>query len=252
MPRYLLAIILLLTPCVSQAQFVLGNIAPIPRADNPFFAKNLFSLYVDNLNLIGPTHVPILVNTRNCGTDDAYYIPSQNSVVFCNELVINILQDFVAYRKDQIFGAYEANSTLMFIALHEAAHVYIDHYQLPISGREEDVADQIAMFFMLEVFLHDERNRNIHFVSGPIKFFSYRLSQPTIGTFADEHSLSQQRIANMICWSYGYDPATFGPLIQAAHIPEQRAQKCGREWKHIRNFMFSIFIPAATAHRQKQ
>jgi len=248
MLRFFLAAILAIFPITSRAQFIPGTFSSEANENTSVFAERVLSTYIYNINLIGPTRVPISVNSRDCGTDGAFYQSSRNSIIFCNELIESILHDFLLNNTNAKIAADYANGALTFIAYHEAAHVFIDHYQLPITGKEEDVADQIALFFLLEVSINHNRSES-HFINGPIKFFLHRMAQPTLSAYADEHSLSQQRIANMACWAYGYDADIFRGLIRQLDIPKQRSRNCAREFQQIKNFMYQIFIPAVTENR---
>ena len=47
--------------------------------------------------------------------------------------------------------------------------------------------------------------------------------------YGDEHSLDQQRLANVACWGYGVDPTQFYQLVQAIKMPSRRQSMCHAE-----------------------
>jgi hypothetical protein len=115
---------------------------------------------------------------------------------------------------------------LLFVVLHELGHGLINEMGLPVLGREEDAADSFATVAMLGMknefservladaargwFLHDRRDRAIN---APLAFY-------------DEHSLSQQRAYQIICYMVGSDPTKFATLADEAGMPPERRASC--------------------------
>ena len=130
-----------------------------------------------------------------------------------------------------------AQNILAFFALHEIWHTLIDLYELPITGREEDVADQLASFFLL--------GSNDNSALDTADSFYSDLSGPEANKlpFADEHSLDHQRYYNILCWVYGSDTNTYDYLVQEAFIPEDRAQICESEYVTLNNSFLTLLEP---------
>jgi hypothetical protein len=115
---------------------------------------------------------------------------------------------------------------LLFVVLHELGHGLITEMGLPVLGREEDAADSFATVAMLGMkndfservladaargwFLHDRRDRATH---APVAFY-------------DEHSLSQQRAYQIICYMVGSDPEKFRALADQTGMPPGRRASC--------------------------
>jgi hypothetical protein len=115
---------------------------------------------------------------------------------------------------------------LLFVVLHELGHGLITEMGLPVLGREEDAADSFATVAMLGMknefservladaargwFLHDRRDRA---TNAPLAFY-------------DEHSLSQQRAYQIICYMVGSDPEKFATLADEAGMPHERRASC--------------------------
>lgn len=110
---------------------------------------------VDKLNIVAKPKFPTKVEFIPCGTSNAYYSPIDTTIVFCRELQYLILDKTVVTRpqkneempqdKEQILSFLGAQ---YFILFHEGAHALIHQYKIPISGREEDVADQLSVWMM--------------------------------------------------------------------------------------------------------
>lgn len=183
-----------------------------------------------------PQDIP--VNVTECQEENAYYDPSAKKIVLCDELITKIDEIFTASGdkgKDldtNMFGALD------FIMLHEIGHGVVDLFKLPITGREEDVADQFAAFFLLakgpsttpEDLADGEQQ-----ASNAAFFFQEWQKNAKLQTsdFADVHSLNQQRVFNFFCWMYGADQPAFGSLVKDGYLPENRATGCSDEWDKL-------------------
>jgi hypothetical protein len=119
---------------------------------------------------------------------------------------------------------------MIFIAFHESAHMLIDEFDLPVTGREEDSADILSTLILLK----DE---------------SDYLDQALMATAAaqliagddlarsgqeppywDEHGLDKQRAYNVACLAYGKDPQKFLAFADAIQLPESRRNRCAMEY----------------------
>ena len=164
-----------------------------------------------------------------CGMINAFYSPSESSVTFCYELLSLLAETFLPAdgswtqeAQDQVSGA------IWFILMHEVGHALVDVLDLPITGREEDVADQLAVVTLMEA---GEKGAQAA-LSGTLAI------QPSSNDFeqyefADEHSLGPVRLFNVLCWIYGSDPAKYDPIVTDGHLPEERAQRCPGEWDRM-------------------
>ena len=50
---------------------------------------------------------------------------------------------------------------------------------------------------------------------------------------AGEHSLSEQRYYNVICFMYGSDPQGYQELVSEGTLPESRAARCEEEYRTL-------------------
>ena len=120
------------------------------------------------------------------------------------------------------------------VILHELGHALFQIQDIPLLGREEDAADQIAALLMLQygprVALttikgtynawHHMNAERLQSQKGDIK----------PAQEADEHSIDIQRAFNFLCLAYGKEPATFQELADRL-LPRARKDNCADEYK---------------------
>ncbi len=121
-------------------------------------------------------------------------------------------------------------ATVAFVLGHELGHALIDILDLPVTGRQEDAADQLAT-----LALADGSDEGAVMAVYAAAWF-YRLG--TAGklnrlAFADEHSLGQQRFYNIICWVYGQNPDAHQDVIDEGLLPDSRAPSCPGEYHRM-------------------
>jgi hypothetical protein len=169
------------------------------------------------------------VSFDECGMINAFYSSSNASITFCYELLALLAEVFLPAdgswtqeAQDQISGA------IWFIMMHEVGHALVHQLDLPITGREEDVADQLAVWTLMET---GEKGAQAAY-AGTLAL------QPATDQFeqyefADEHSLGPVRLFNVLCWIYGSDPDKYGAILADGHLPEERAVRCPGEWDRM-------------------
>ena len=144
----------------------------------------------------------------------------------------------------------------MFAAtvLHEFGHAIFDLLTVPIFGREEDAADQMAAFIALQ--FGTETARTI--IKGFAYYWGYEaivdkadpgavattifspnsLADPdqrclldAFCAFSDAHGTASQRMYNTLCLAYGGNHAAFQDLIDAHWLPQGRIKDCDGEYQ---------------------
>lgn len=121
---------------------------------------------------------------------------------------------------------------IVFVFYHEAGHALVHNLNLPITGKEEDAVDQLASYIMIGKDLAGQRaatNAAAAFLSFDPGFFSLFSKS----TFADEHSLAQQRFFNILCWVYGSNESRWSTLVSAGTLPSARAVRCPHEYQQL-------------------
>ena len=176
---------------------------------------------------------PLTIAYAECGTENASYHSDKKFILVCYELIARIAEKLPKDSRIRGFPPDKqkavAGYALIAIILHEAGHAMIDQFDLPVFGREEDVADQLATYLMLK---HDVADG----ILGSILFFSQNKSFFYLNTqrgMSDEHGLGPQRAINIACWAYGKDPSRYAPLANLAGLTAARAPRCEREYLQL-------------------
>lgn len=131
-------------------------------------------------------------------------------------------------RSEVIIGA------AVSVILHELGHALFQIQDIPLLGREEDGADQLAALIMLQfgpkVALttikgtynawHHMNAERLQSQKGEIRHAQE----------ADEHSIDIQRAFNYLCIAYGKDQETFQELADRL-LPRARLAHCADEYK---------------------
>ncbi|WMX47402.1 DUF4344 domain-containing metallopeptidase [Streptomyces roseicoloratus] len=184
----------------------------------------------------------ISLTALSCGEENAFWDPESETIAFCYELACayrSLFTDLntegseaerVRATDDDVIGI--SNS----VVFHEFGHALISLYDLPITGREEDAADQLATLLLAGDSLHQE-----YAVSAIEAWGALALSAEqgdVAADPADEHSLDSQRYFNAICWLYGSDPAAYQGVVATdgnpdGVLPEDRAARCPAEFDQI-------------------
>jgi len=187
-----------------------------------------------NASLKLPQDIPL--HGSQCDTANAFWSPSKKMVVICYEDADLSQQIFVkAGDKDPDTSAIGSEEATFY---HEAGHMAVTLYNLPITGREEDAADQLAAYILLTPGDNGKVDaESVQAVKDFARTFAaYAEIKTQMGradNMADEHSLDQQRVYNLVCWIYGSNPEANADLVGNGGLPEERAQRCPDEWQKM-------------------
>ena len=130
---------------------------------------------------------------------------------------------------------------------HETGHMTISIYDLPVTGREEDVADQAAAYLLLtpgeDGKVDPESVQSVKDFARAFAALAEVQTEFTAEDMADEHSLNLQRVYNMECWIYGSNPDANGDLVANGQLPEDRASGCPAEWQQLDEAWSTLLEP---------
>ena len=178
------------------------------------------------LNLAFKLPQNIAINFQECGFVNAFYSPDSQEITMCYEMYQEIESAFRSMdpraSNDEVFEA--TILTWIYILLHEVGHAFVDIYELPITGREEDTADD---FSALMVYWGGAPNAIIY----ASYFWSFNGGNISDDALADEHSLSEQRMYNLLCFLYGADPQNFSYVLEYFPSLETRSVRCPGEFQ---------------------
>lgn len=183
---------------------------------------------------------PLTIKTEACGVVNAYY--SSGAVTICYEYISWIHQ--IARKvtlsneislEDAVVGPF------VDVLLHEVSHAIFDLLQIPLFGREEDAADQLAAFILLQ-FGNDVARRTI---TGAALLFRQMAvdTQPGTADYAAVHGLPAQRFINVLCIAYGAQPQLFADYVKQGFLPVFRVGYCRWEYRQIAHAFKTLIGP---------
>lgn len=179
----------------------------------------------------------VKIKREDCNEENAFYHPDTQSITICNEM-IDWLTEYGKKESEDVKIQQEiaVNSTLFFL-MHELWHAYIDLYKLPITWKEEDVADQIATYLILKLY----KDRSFDWITdGAFSFYEYSQQSWEIddNLLSDVHSLDKQRFFNIACWLYG--STNDQEIITNWLLPQERADGCIDEYNLMKNSLDTL------------
>jgi len=193
--------------------------------------------------LFSPFRLTVDLTVRTLGCDgmvNAWYEreESRPTVNICYEYLHTILQ--YAPAETSAFGATRVDALLgqfLFLVAHEIGHALFDIFEIPVFGREEDAADQIAAYFLLQ--LGKERIHGLvagaaHAYTGYMKDFAQnpKVAIP-LQAFSSNHGSPEERFYNLLCMAYGAEPELFTDLVEKGYLPKTRAGSCRYEFRTL-------------------
>jgi hypothetical protein len=172
---------------------------------------------------------------EQCGRVNASWNPAERRIKICYELVDLSLRLFGD--NDSPDSVVEARNSTIGTFFHELSHALISVYDLPFTGREEDVADQLAAFAILEpnAVLKDFPDPARVAEDYALMFRLWAQQRGDVGEsdFAAAHSINEARTYNLRCWTYGSDPAAHASMVTEGKLPADRAAGCREEYQQL-------------------
>ncbi|MEK6336305.1 MAG: DUF4344 domain-containing metallopeptidase [Acidobacteriota bacterium] len=172
----------------------------------------------------------IFVSWSDCDEPDAYYEPDTHKLVICHQLVDEYYELFAPKVKDKTKLDDAVRGATAATFFHELGHALIDAWKLPITGKEEDAADQLSTIVLINRTESGEQMA----LDGALSFKLYAdLSKGEKKIYWDEHSVDEQRFYDTICMIYGHNPQKYEYLIANGTLPEERAVNCPEDFTRI-------------------
>lgn len=194
---------------------------------------------------LSPVRLPkkLRISLAGCdGEADAFYEDAAITICYeyIHELWENMPEEITA---DGVAPFDMVIGPLFEVSLHEVAHAVFEMLKIPVLGREEDAADQVAAYVMLQ-FGEDAARRLIAgtahaYISdaektGPCRSMEY---------YANEHSTPAQRAFNLLCIAYGTDTKAFAGIVSKGHLPKARAEFCEEEYEQVQDAFDMLIRP---------
>ena len=198
------------------------------------------------------------LEVKGCdGESNAWY--EQGIVTVCYEYLDDLWRsanspkrpDYIT-REDAFVGPF------IDVFLHEAGHAMFDLLKVPLLGREEDAADQVAAYLVLQLPKEQKRGLvlgNAYSYASELKVRRARdLSKRRFEVgrhiaFSDEHGTPAQRLYNLLCVAYGSNARLFADVVEKGYLPKERAEGCPDEYKQIDFAYRRLISPHIDARR---
>jgi hypothetical protein len=194
--------------------------------------------------LVLPANFTLHITAKECGSVNSWWSGRIDGLFLCYEWIdfanriapLDATPEGVT-KETAVLGAF------LQVTFHELGHAVFDIYEIPVFGREEDAADQMAGF-ILSQFGKDLARRTL-----PGTTYLWQKMDEAEGgqwrrdVFADEHGHPLQRAYNYMCIAYGAMPDTFQLYVDQGLLPKARAASCGREFEQISRAFVKTMLP---------
>ena len=196
---------------------------------------------------LSPLRLPqtLGLRTEQCDDVNMFYRPLDSTITVCYEFIV------VAQKIADLAATKGAPRDVVLYGgiigglLHEAGHAVFDILRVPVLGREEDGADQIASFIALQfqpeiakVVIQGTAHM-LRLLGGP------DVDKANVNSIAmaDEHGSASQRFFNVFCIAYGRDPATYYEIALSVKIPPERLANCANEYRDVELAFAKTVLP---------
>lgn len=197
-----------------------------------------------NQTLKLPQDIPLI--GKQCDQANAFWDPTDKTMTICYEDASDAVDIYTkAGDADPDASAINAEIATFY---HETGHMVIDLYNLPTTGREEDVADQLSAYILLTPGPDGKVDPgSVQAVKDFAREFQGYSDQKggeiDEGQLSDVHSLDKTRMYNLECWVYGADPVGNADLVNSGALPQDRADGCEDEYQKLRSSWDTLLGP---------
>jgi hypothetical protein len=230
-------------------------VPPKNAAHQPIYEQLKEVSFLEKLQqFLAPFRLPraLLVKVEGCDGDaNAFY---ENDVItVCYEYIEDLRKTMPAETTAAGVAPIDALVGPLFdTSLHEFAHALFEMLRLPVLGREEDAADQVSAYIMLQLGKIEVR-RLIGGIAYAYKTEAEAATKPpTMTHFADVHGTPAQRFYNVLCIAYGADKQLFGDIVEKGYLPKDRAEDCKDEYQQVAYAYEKLIGPHVDLARAKK
>ena len=194
-------------------------------------AETSFDLFQSTTNELLETTPDVTV--RFGYEDGPLYNPNENQIHIPYDFITEVQHRFdkAKYQQSGVSIDEASQDALLHTLFHELAHALINIYELPVVGKEEDAADSLATFLLIELF---EDGQEIA-ISAADLFDLESTDRDVLDDedFWGEHSLDEQRFFATLCHVYGSAPDQYDSLIEVGYLSEDHKERCIEEYEQL-------------------
>jgi hypothetical protein len=202
---------------------------------------------------LSPFRLPrtLKVSLTGCnGEADAFY--GDRAITICYEYIDELWKRMPAETTAAGMAPIDAVTGPLFdTALHEFSHALFDMLKLPVLGREEDAADQVAAYIALHLGKTEARRQILGTAYAYKAEAESAAAPPSLKEFSDEHGTPAQRAYNVLCIAYGADRKLFGDFVTKGYLPKKRAEACEDEYQQVSRAFETLISPHIDRARAK-
>jgi len=194
---------------------------------------------------LSPVRLPktLRISLEGCdGEADAFY--EEATITICYEYIDELIKNMPQETPPSGIAPIDTVIGPLFeVSLHEFAHAMFEMLKLPVFGREEDAADQVAAYTLLQ-FGESEARRLIGGTAYAYHMDGEKIDPcRSVEDYADEHGTPAQRFFNVLCIAYGADTKLFGDIVSKGYLPKARAEFCEEEYEQVQDAVDLLIMP---------
>ena len=203
---------------------------------------------------LSPFRLPRTLQVKLAGCDgeaNAWY--EDDAITICYEYIDEIWKNVPEQTTEAGVAPIDALVGPLFdTCLHEFGHALFEMLRIPVFGREEDAADQVAAYITLQLGKAEARRLIGGTANAYMTEAKAAIAPPTLQQFANEHGTPAQRFYNLLCIAYGADPKLFGDLTAKGYLPPERAEGCEDEYQQAAFAFQTLIGPHIDQNRAKK
>lgn len=220
---------------------------------------------------LAPLRLPytLRIYTSECGSEDAspYYDQDAHAINMCyeflrwaenrSEVLSQLQKDRPDFLPIPVSRGELLTGLFVGVIMHETGHAVFDLLEVPVFGREEDAADQVAVFIALQFDKDVARTiiKGLVYTMLGIDNPPTKAPEPSIlntpancssdpfCAYSDTHGTPAQRLFNTLCLAYGADNTAFGDFVEKGWLPRERAEQCGSEYQQLKMAFAKTIYP---------
>ncbi|WP_170848342.1 DUF4344 domain-containing metallopeptidase [Devosia sp. YR412] len=139
-----------------------------------------------------------------------------------------------------------AYNNSLFVLYHEVGHLLFDQLQLPVLGREEDAADNVATWTLLRQKTAEADQALKDAAQGWILSGIAYDSGGLESDYAAAHSLDKQRAYQIVCLMVGMDDDAFEPVASEYRLERDRQKSCQSDYDTINRSLEGLLANAGS------
>src|SRR6187399_1025462 len=138
------------SPTPKHRSFIAEYLTPSNRGMRDLEAKakseRMLEKIADSFDEYLDLPQPVRISLAQCGVANAFYNPTDRRITLCYELLVDLSRRFSADAE----GKGVSSGAVNFVLVHELGHAVIHALDIPVLGREEDAADELAALIAIE------------------------------------------------------------------------------------------------------